>query len=372
MHSRDASSTSSSDLRRAWLALGIPFVAVIAACLGLLWAFREPLAKIGAGQGAVERGALRRLEKWRTKPVERDRIVVLGDSLNICANPPSTEINNVALVVRSVSALAGRQFDMVDLTQPGLLPIHFYALLDDALETPVSLVALEVNLRTFLDPNVRAGEERLPGLARKLDFADAIRVRDALDREGMSALDPPLMRLKEQLGLLYVFEGARQAGVDLIGAVGAWATGALGVKQRSFGSFAEGSRRLALSYMVDYASHPNATVLREAVRELHEAGVPVIVYVAPVNIEYLRSRGDDFDADELERRLEALRVAIGASRTEWLDLHATVPARKFRDYQNHMIFEGCIDVGKPLAERAMRLIPKRATPPAAPGSRAPS
>lgn len=372
MHSRDASSTSSSDVRRAWLTLGVPFVAVIAAYLGLLWAYREPLAKIGAGRGAVERGALARLESWRTKPVVRDRIVVLGDSLTVCADGPSKRVNQVALVVRSTSALAGRPFDIVNLAQPGLLPIHFYALLDDALETPVSLVALEVNLRTFLDRKARAGEERLPGLARKLDFDDAIRVRDALDREGMTVLDPPIMRLKEKLGLLYVFEGARQGGVDLIGAAGAWTTGALGLNRRTFGSYAETERRLAMSYMVDYASHPNATVLREAVRELHEAGVPVIVYVAPLNVEYLRTRGDDFDADELERRLEALRVAIGASRSEWLDLHATVPARKFRDRQNHLIFEGCIDVGKPLAERAMRLIPKRATPPAPAGAHAPS
>lgn len=337
---------------------------MIAACLGLLWAYREPLAKIGAGNGAVERGALRRLEKWRAKPVVRPRIVVFGDSLNICANPPAKNYNSVGLVVRAASALAGRQFDIVDLTQPGLLPIHFYALLDEALETPVALVALEVNLRTFLDPHVRAGEERLPGLARKLDFGDGLRVRDALEREGMSVLDPPLLRLKDQLGLLYVFEGARQGAIDLLAAAGASVKDALGLKQRWLGPTSESARRFALSYMVDYASHPNATVLREAVRELHAAGIPVIVYVAPVNVEYLRTRGDDFDADELERRLDALRTSIGAAPSEWLDLHAKLPARKFRDQQNHLFYDACADVGRPLAERAMRLVaPRAATAP---------
>lgn len=343
-------------------------MAVIAACLGLLWAYREPLAKIGAGKGTVERGALRRLEKWRARPVVRPRIVVLGDSLNICASPPVKTYNSVGLVVRSLSILAGRQLDVVDLTQPGLLPIHFYALLDDALETPVSVVALEVNLRTFLDHGVRGGEERLPGLARKLDFGDALRVHDALEREGMTVLDPPLMRLKEQLGLLYVFEGARQGGVDLLSAAGTWAMNALGLRKRWLGPTAEASRRLALSYMVDYASHPNATVLREAVRELHAAGVPVILYVSPVNVEYLRSRGDDFDAVGLELRLEELRAAIGASRSEWLDLHATIPGRRFRDFQNHLVYEACADVAKPLAERALRLIAKRGAAAPAPGA----
>ncbi len=341
---------------------------MLVACLGLLWAYREPLAKIGAGEGAVERGALFRLGKWRARPAVKQRIVIFGDSLNVCTSPPDKKITTVGLTLRSAATLAGRPFDIVDLTQPGMLPIHFYALLDDALETPVALVVLEVNLRTFLDPQVHPGDERLPGLARKLDFRQALRAREALEREGMTPLDPPLLRLKEQLGLLYVFEGARQGGVDLLAAAGTSVKNALGLKQRWLGSTSEIARRFSLSYMVDYASHPNATVLREAVRELHAAGIPVIVYVAPVNVEYLRTRGDDFDAEELERRLEALRTSIGAAPSEWLDLHATLPARKFRDYQNHLQYEGCADVGRPLAARAMRRIPPRAIAPTTRGA----
>ena len=342
----------------------MPFVAVIAACVALLWAFREPLARIGAGQGAVERGALHRIDVWRKKPAVRPRIVLLGDSLNICSTPSEKKVHAVGPAVRSTANRAGRPVDVVDLTQPGLLPIHFYALLDDALATPVSLVALEVNLRTFLNPNVRPGEERLPGLVRMLDFDDALRARDALAREGMSVFDPPLMRLKERLGLLYVLEGTRQGALDAIGAIGSRTTGALGLRRRSFGTgaFGEVNRRLALSYMVDYASHPNATVLRATVDELRAAGIPFVVYVAPVNVEGLRGKGD-FDPAELQRRIEELRASIGVSRPEWLDLHAALPAGRFRDQQNHLLYEGCIDVGRPLAERALRLMAKRPAPP---------
>lgn len=349
---------SPSDVRRAWLALAVPFVAVVAACLALLWTYREPLAKIGAGRGAAERGALRRLEKWRRKPVMLPRMVMLGDSLNVCTTPPAPRTTTVGLAVHAVINRGHRRFDVVDLTQPGLLPLYYYALLDDALETPVSLVVFELNLRTFLDPRVRAGEERLPGLARTLDFDDALRVREALEREGMSTFDPPIMRLKQQLGLLYVFEGARQGALDLIGAGAAWATAALGLPRRSFPAFGEVTRRLSLSYMVDYAGHPNATVIREAVRELHAARVPVIVYVAPIDVERLRGTSD-FDPEELARRLEDLRVSIGLTNEEWLDLHAILPSERFRDYQNHLKFEGCAEVGRPLVDRAVRHLVKR-------------
>jgi hypothetical protein len=341
----------------------VPFVAVIAACVALLWAFREPLARIGAGQGAVERGALHRIDVWRKKPVARPRIVLLGDSLNICSTPSEKKVQAVGPAIRSTANRAGRPVDVVDLTQPGLLPIHFYALLDDALATPVSLVALEINLRTFLNSDVRPGEGRLPGLARMLDFDDAIRARDALAREGMSVFDPPLMRLKDRLGLLYVLEGTRQGALDGIRTIGSWTTGALGLRRHAFGTraFGEVNRRLALSYMVDYASHPNATVLRAAVDELRAAGIPFVVYVAPVNVEGLRGKGD-FDPVELERLVEELRQSIGASRHEWLDLHAALPTGRFRDQQNHLVYEGCIDVGRPLAERALRLMAKHPAP----------
>ncbi|MBM4244307.1 MAG: hypothetical protein FJ148_10895 [Deltaproteobacteria bacterium] len=345
-------------MRRAWLALAVPFVAVVAAALALLWTYREPLARIGAGRGAVERGTLRRIERWRRKPVMLPRMVLLGDSLNVCATPPAPPMTTVAHGVRTVVNRGRPRYDVVDLTQPGLLPLYYYALLDDALETPVSLVVLELNLRTFLDSQVRAGEARLPGLARNLDFVDALRVHEALEREGMSAFDPPIMRLKEQLGLLYVLEGARQGALDLLDAGAAWATAALGVPRRAYPPFGEVTRRMLLSYMVDYASHPNATVIREAVRELHAARVPVIVYVSPIDVERLRGTGD-FDPEELARRLEELRVSIGLTSVEWLDLHATLPSERFRDYQNHLKFEGCAEVGRPLAERALRLSAKQ-------------
>lgn len=342
----------------------MPFVAVIAACVALLWAWREPLATIGASKRVAEGGAVRRLEVYRKKPPVRPRIVVMGDSLNLCSTPREKKVHAVGPALRAALNRKGRPVEILDLTQPGLLPIHFYALLDETFATPVALVALEVNLRTFLNPNVRPGHERMPGLARMLGFHDAIRVRDALAREGMSIFDPPLMRLKEQLGLLYVFEGAREAALDGFDAVGRWITEALRVPRQSYGTstFGEVARRAGLSYMVDYAHHPNATVLRAALAKLRAAEIPVIIYVAPINVEFLQRKAG-FDPVELERRLDDLRVSIGASRVEWLDLHASLPAERFRDYQNHLLFEGCVDVARPLAERALRVMAKRSARP---------
>jgi hypothetical protein len=63
-----------------------------------------------------------------------------------------------------------------------------------------------------------------------------------------------------------------------------------------------------------------------------------------------------------ERRLDQLRIAVGATPGEWLDLHATQPAAQFRDYQNHLLTQGCIDVGRALADRVIAVLPRRSAP----------
>jgi hypothetical protein len=339
--------------------MAVPFLAVLASCLGVLYAYRDPLAAMGAGQIDVERVADRRLQAARLAPVKHPRIVLLGDSLNVCRTPPEPRLQSVGMALNATLKEARRPIELLDLTQPGLLPIYAYALLDEALATGASLVVVEVNLRLFLDPMARPGWETMPGLVRKLDLAQALHVRRALEHEGMTVLDPPLLQLRERVGLLHVFEGARQGALDWLVSTSERVTSALALPRRTLPPLAEVARRMSLSYMVDYTSHPTASALRALVSDLHDTRIPVVLYVSPINVE-AQEQAPGFDPVELERRIDELRISVGATPAEWLDLHATQPAGRFRDFHNHLFSQGCIDVGRALAARVIAALPKRA------------
>jgi hypothetical protein len=358
VHSRDASFTSSSETRRAWLALSLPCIVVLALFLLGLYVFRGELAEIGRGQGAAERGALRRVQKWARQPGAAPRVVLFGDSLAVCADAKKHAVASVGRATVEGLRRGGLRVDLVDLAQPALRPLHYYALLDDALALRPALVIVEINPRGFLPVAAGGGAERMPALARKLSLREAIRVRASLEQEGLTLLDPLLMQLEEQLGMLYVLEGARDAVAVWLEQQAARLESALGLHREPLASLIEAERRLVLSYMVDHAAHPNAAVLRAIRDDFVRAGVPVLFYVAPIDVARLRDAGLA-DPPALQASFERLRVAVGATRGEWLDLHAVLTSSSFRDRQNHLRLAACDDVGRHLARRARDVLATR-------------
>lgn len=345
---------------------------MVAACVWALHANRAALAELGRGDGSVDSGALKRLDVTAGKKQRFERVAVFGDSLTMCVDPDTRRFDSLGRHLNLQINAAGRPVEVVDLSQVGLWPLFYYALLDEALALPSSVVVVEVNLRTFMDPLARPGEERLPGLARKLDFTASLQVTESLEREGLSVLDPPMMRLKEQLGLLYVLEGAREAGLGLLTDAGESIRTTLGLPRRWSPPLMEVVRRAALTYAVDYTDNPNAKVLRAIVTALRQAQVPFLLYVAPINVDYIQST-PELAAPDLAQRIEALRGYVGASKVEWIDLHDTLPASMFRDFQNHLRVQGCVRLARPIAQRVLHLlahrnrrVPQAATAPATP------
>jgi len=80
-----------------------------------------------------------------------------------------------------------------------------------------------------------------------------------------------------------------------------------------------------------------------------------VFYVSPLNPRVLEAAGRDM-ARSLPARIDALRRAVGATRDEWLDLHALLPAAAFRDTHGHLYLAGCVRVANPLAERLLRVL----------------
>lgn len=361
MRNPDASSTSSSDAWRVALALLLPCIAVIAAYVWAMYANRDALVKLGRGNRAANDGVLQKLERAAARPARFERIALFGDSLTVCAQPDVERAETLGSNLRRQLVAAGTTVGLVDLTHAGLVPLHFFALLDEVLALDVRLVVIEVNLRKFIDPLARPAEERLPGALRKLELLRSMKVLSSLEPEGVTLFDPPLMRLKEHLGLLYVLEGAREGGIASLQSLGEELRSTLRLARRKGASLTEIARRATLSYAVDYTASHNADVLRAMVEELRAARVPFILFVAPIDPAALRAEAGS-DALTVRRGIDELQRHVGAEPAEWLDLHDALPTSMFRDYDNHLMVSGCARVARPIAQRVLHVLSRHPRP----------
>jgi hypothetical protein len=229
----------------------------------------------------------------------------------------------------------------------GFRPVQLYYLLDDVLGGSPDLVVIEVNLRMFTPAVTYRGVGNFPQLSRRLSFRRQLESQGILGEERISILDPSIYAVQEQLGWLYVPEGVRvQGNESLLGAADAVGR-KLGVRRRPRETESPSQRALA-EYHVDFGLHPMAAVSRRILDRLREAGVSVLFYVSPVDVERLARIGVAKEI-HLDRRIETLRQGIGANPEEWLDLHDRLGHRDFRDEHNHLHREGLRVVADALA-----------------------
>ena len=334
--------------------LVVAVVVVLAALCGWAWSDRAELRPLGM-HGAFAESRLESVLSWKQRPPRAGvlRAFVFGDSLVGC-----TEGSVDDELWRQLAA-AGLPIELLDLTHPGFRPIHLYSLIDDILAGGFRLAILEINLRAFSDRYFDITNARFPTLSRRLSLHRAWIMRGPLADEGQSLVDPWVYRVEEWVGALYVADGVRELGRQRLESYGQGLDAALGLADvvnntRSARSFAPLTREVARAeYAVDQAGHPTAFVLRELLRRLRAAHVTTVLYVSPIDVDAMRQLGI-LDELALPDRLAALRLAIGAAPEEWLDLHALVPSRVFRDSRSHMWAEGCRRVASALREAVLR------------------
>jgi hypothetical protein len=354
----DDSSTSSSEPAGRWIArLALPWIAVLLAFGAALHAHRAWLNESGMGDFQVEHATLPRLARWAEarSAASGTPVVLFGDSLSLCADPGKRGQDRVGRALRGALERAHAPIDLLDLAHPGLRPIHYYALLGEALDERPDAVVVEINVRAFLPDEALPGRARLPHLLRKIGLRDAVRLRGPLAADQLSVLDPALFQLKDDLGLLYALEGLRESFLDWLRSVSQAATEAVGLRHVRSTKMAEFARRTRPPGEIDYTAHPNAAVLRAILEATRARGAHVLFYVAPVNPNVLAAAGPEV-ARNLPDRIEALRHAVGATHDEWLDLHDRLPASLFRDAHGHLRRVGCTRVATPLAERLLRVL----------------
>lgn len=336
----------------------MPCLVVLAALAAAAWSLREPLRRDLPQRASLEGGVLRRFALWGERRIRDPRpgAVLFGDSLLVCRDGTP-----LAKLLHARLEEAGRAYDLLALQHPAFRPLIAYYLLDEILASRPALVVVGVNLRALGTPSDDPSF-RFAALSRRLSPARALAARDALAADELGLLAPPLYRLEERLGLLYVADGIREHGRSALDRAGWWLNRRLGVGDpATLGAVVvdlqtrrdADARRLArATYATDFAASPQADVLGRVVADLRAAGARVLVYVSPVNVDYLAGLGLPDAELGLASRIEALRTAVGATPEEWLDLHASERADGFSDVWNHLARPACERVARRVAAAA--------------------
>ncbi len=118
------------------------------------------------------------------------------------------------------------------------------------------------------------------------------------------------------------------------------------VRRRSFIADAEPARETAYRVHERYGEafagidldHPAFQMLRASLNRYRDAGVPVVVYVVPINFEHFRDLGS-FGGAGLATTSENLRLIVEASGASFIDLHDLIPDSGFRDGSGHLTDE---------------------------------
>jgi hypothetical protein len=84
--------------------------------------------------------------------------------------------------------------------------------------------------------------------------------------------------------------------------------------------------------------HPNLRLLAAVLARFRAAEIPVLVYLEPFNVQYVRSLG--ISLERLPRSVRTIRRVVEGVGAELADLHAALPERAFRDDGDHYTFEG--------------------------------
>jgi len=95
--------------------------------------------------------------------------------------------------------------------------------------------------------------------------------------------------------------------------------------------------------------HPVLRVFAATLARLRAGGIPVLVYVAPANVEHMRRLGI-LDARGLAATVASIEEVSLAAGAIFVDLHDLFPDEAFRDANGHLAYEGAIHGPATVAE----------------------
>lgn len=114
------------------------------------------------------------------------------------------------------------------------------------------------------------------------------------------------------------------------------------------------------------SDHPAVRMLAGALEIYESAGIRVLAYSIPINIEHFEGIG--FETRTGTRKtIEMLRDLVESRSGTFLDLHRLFPDKAFKDIGGHFLqeegFDGAMLLARELAPELLRHYPRRARVP---------
>jgi hypothetical protein len=322
------------------------------------------IAASGAERGAIALDFAPDVERWRKEtldaPAQR-RIAFVGDSMLWSSEGAMSLPDRIARIVNR-SLPKRKRWRPHPLASGGFTMLGEYCLADDIIDTKPSLLVLEVNLRALqpgpLGPFSRAelaGRIRWPRIVEAA-FAP-------LSDAGLTVDRLLFYRLLTKLGLERPWSAVIDRQARLVNASTTFETwletkthsntmerrqfqGGIDILARAFvpgKSVVRPTRENSLSQLGALfggleAPNGRLRVLELLLDDFRREGIPVLVWVSPVNVDHFRSVG--LSTDGLAQSVQKLRAMAKASGASFVDLHEAVPDGGFRDSLDHYTVRG--------------------------------
>ncbi len=290
------------------------------------------------------------------------------------------------LLQHSLSRLApeDRRFELHNLVIMGQSPLEYYFLSEPVIRARPDSVLMGVNLSSFsADRPMRAAHEEFVGWVPPSQLPEACSL--SLEWSGLTldrvlaymalvqaGLQEPWLELKREQVRLDTWYRRSEIDAD------AWAglegdtsiRGPYVTSRRQRNVISEGRNRASPEAIrnrygpalrgVD-PEHPVLRALEAVLRRYREAEIPTLVYVVPVNVEHIRQLVV-YDEAGLRHSLDLIEDRVRSAGATFADLHDAFPDSAFRDFADHLGFEGEDSGVKQMADRLALLVLRQAHP----------
>jgi hypothetical protein len=299
-------------------------------------------------------------------PGGKQRVFLIGDSTLIDAagmRAPSKQ----TLPARITQALhkygeRGERIELKTLRVPGLGPAAIYLLTEQIAEARPDRVVIALNLRSFSADWMRgfsyaetagwmARSQLMEALSLPLFYggltADRLLFYRALVGCGAERIWPEVRRfqgrafkLRERLATRADEAFATTATADMQFGLGIarWVRMSTEVDKLPRMSRSTLERSLAPLLLGVSPQHPTLRILSAVLDRFARAGIPTLIYATPVNIEHVHNMG--LSTDAIDRSMQTVARVVHQHGADFVDFHALLPDRAFRDPGDHFTFDG--------------------------------
>lgn len=313
------------------------------------------------------------VRKWRLnmrREFLNERVALVGDSVLLS----EWGARSVPAAVRESFRRRGERGPrpaVQALGWPGFHPIAEYCLADEIVSAEPDLIVLEVNLRVFHSGSLgQSGYPELAGHVTLDRFSEAMRlplsdagisldrlffyralVASGFEQDWVDVLDRQARILNQRERAEQWIEQAT-GGKALferkvsLGAVG-YARSLVAGRNRSTKSRLQ--KNMWPIFEGIEPDHPRLQVLAATLRTFRNASIPVLVWLAPANVQYYQHIG--MPVEGLARSAAAVRTVVEGEGAWFADLHWLLPDEAFADSSDHMKMEGPVDGAALLGER---------------------